>query len=958
MTTKQRANPQDQAPIKKFLIRQETGVDTTQAVRALFAESGYPNVSVSLDTVYRVQGDFDFKKLRPLLVNPQAGQSCTDITGKRSNQSKKRGVVEIAYRPSVTDPETKSGLQAAQLMGISGVEWIRVSQLYTIYGVDNETAEKVLTSSQLYFNPAVHVVAKGSIYKRSLKPSGKPKPQEYFSLSGLTIEQLLALSEQQRWMAPANQLLKLQWYQDNLQHRPFTDSEIEMPVQWWCDHCLHTTWLALGIFQAMRKAVKEFGPPEYVSVLKGNCGAMYFYEDMVITIKGESHNHPTFRFALGGIETEHGGVHRDIYAMFQGGEILGGSQIMGTAWPGIPAVEYVPGATHSRVIVTQTIAGTRNYNNASGVPILDALWREEEGLVKPWALGVAIGIQPLYSIEEIEPREGNFLYIIGGETGRDGVHGATGSSTGNRASAAVVESTEVQIGMPITQRGPAMLIPKVRDKKLARQFWDSGAGGISCIIGEAAKHCGLSADITGLPVKNTSLTSKEKLLSESQERFGADVPPECAADFEEECRLWEVSFFKIGVFRNDRRLVIRDGDEIVADLDLSFFWDEVPYEELTVEKPKATRVPAISLNYAETYQYNLEDFTTIAGCYNMADQSAAHIQFDKTVGGKTHITPWLSGDVPTDFAALAPMFGKVYGAVLTKAFVPHWGKVDPVGSVRCLMALALSRIVAAGVAIEDSCLCDNFYNPTKTPEQRWYLQQMVLEMIRFGKKTRLPISGKDSSSGYYVDPTGETHYVPHIFVPSILGKMPDIRNAKTKAFANPGDNIYLIRPSCEPNMAGSVALRELIGLDDLGDLCLPWVNDEEELIWLWHKIHELHNCFSSIAAVGEAGAFMQAFYGCQASGLGANLTFSEDDDEAAQWDLLGECPGSFLVSLSGELPVTLAPLGHKVGQVVNSPGLNIQVDTLRPRTSTLLHRKNWPELVQSWRTGFKEVVYP
>ena len=174
--SRQRAGSQNQAPIRKFRIHQETGIETTQGVRALFVNAGYPNISVQVDTVYRIQGDFDFERIRPLLANLQAGQSIQETTGERPNRSKKYGVVEIAYRPSVTDPETDSGLAAAELMGITGVEWIRVSRLYTVHGVNSRIAEEVITSSRLYFNPAVHVVAKGEIYTKSLKPTGKPRP--------------------------------------------------------------------------------------------------------------------------------------------------------------------------------------------------------------------------------------------------------------------------------------------------------------------------------------------------------------------------------------------------------------------------------------------------------------------------------------------------------------------------------------------------------------------------------------------------------------------------------------------------------------------------------------------------------------------------------------------------------------------------------------------------------------
>jgi len=945
------------APIQIFRVHQETGVDTTSDVRELFVRAGYPNVLVTSDTVYRVQGNFNPNDILPLLYNPQAGQSVVDFLNRPDNS----GVVEIAYRPSVTDPETESGLAASRLMGVVGVEWIRKSQLYTIQGlgVDDKIAEKVLTSSRLYFNPVVHVVVKGDTYKHQLRPTGRPLPLEHFDFRGEPIEELLELSKRKRWNLKTTQILKLQQYQQEVLQRPYTGDEVEMVAQWWCDHCLHTTWLGLGIFQAMKKAIEELGDPDYVSVLEGNAGAFLFYEDLVLTIKGESHNHPSGVFTLGGIETKHGGLFRDPMAMFKGGKVLGGTTYIGTQYPGV--TQPVSGALHPKVIVAQAIAGTSNYCNPSGIPNMDARYRQDVGYVKPWCVGVAIGIQPLDSIENEEPLKGDHLFLIGGPTGRDGIHGATGSSAELSAAVVALEAAEVQIGQPICQRGPTMLIPAVRDKGLARKWWDLGAGGISCALGEAAKYCGADACYDGMSLKDESLASWEKGLSESQERFLVDVPEENIPAFLEECAVWEVVAFDLAICRDDRRLVIHDSGKVVADWDLGFVWDEVPIDELTIEEPEEqSRRVAVSPNSVTFIRYPSEilnegDFMAIVGGYDMSDQSEASVRYDKTVQGHTYIEPLLAGDVPSDVAVYAPVFGKRYGAVYAGSFVPRWSRTDPVGSIRNLMSLTFSRAFAVGVKPWEMMLCDNFYNATRTPQQRWYLRAQGFEMLRFGGKTREPGSGKDSSWGTYVDEEGNFHDVPPTFVPSVVGKMPDVLMAKTKVFARPGDMIYLIRPDCQPNMAGSVALDFLDGDIDLRPdaMALPWVEDEDELIRLWHLIHEHHSVFSSLAAIGEGGAFMQAFFGCLASGLGAKLCLT--DSYKANWDLFGECPGGFLVTSDNDLPSELEGFGKQIGEVVSEPGLQIMINGLR--TSPNLAQENWDDLVSAWKGGFREVVY-
>jgi phosphoribosylformylglycinamidine synthase len=82
-------------------------------------------------------------------------------------------------------------------------------------------------------------------------------------------------------------------------------------VQSWSDHCFHTTWKSLGLLKQLSEATARINHPLVVSAFKDNAGGMEFYQDWVITIKGETHNFPSSIAPFGGVATKHGGVIRD-----------------------------------------------------------------------------------------------------------------------------------------------------------------------------------------------------------------------------------------------------------------------------------------------------------------------------------------------------------------------------------------------------------------------------------------------------------------------------------------------------------------------------------------------------------------------------------------------------------------------------------------------------------------------
>ncbi len=914
---------------------------------AAFRREGYEDVRVEVTRLFKIEGECDPRELARLLANPAAGESVAEEKGRPRAEG--CAIVEVAYRPAVVDPETHSGLEMAEILGVRGLEWLRLVRRYTVYGVRQEEAERVIRKH--LFNDVVQVIVGPDDYRETLRPSGTPDPVRTFDLSALSDEELAALNRRMNWYAPLAQLKTLREHQAQ-RGRPWTDVEIEMVVQSWGDHCYHTTWKGLGLLKALQEATHRINHPLCLSVFVDNAGAIKFYEGWALAIKGETHNHPSSISTKGGIETKHGGVLRDIIFMGRGGYPIGSSTIMGTRPPSEEESTVPAGALHPRTIVLESIEGTASYCNPMGVPMMYAYYRAHPGYAKCFALGHSVGLLPEKYVKKLKPEKGDVLILIGGATGRDGIHGAVASSAELTAEMVEKEAATVQIGHPITERKFTTMIPLLRDNGWIKTCTDLGAGGISCAVGEICADCGADVCLDGLPLKDTSLAAWEKWLSESQERGLLVVAPEHVDDVLATCRRFGVDAFVLGTCRDDRRLVVTQEGEAVADLDLGFLWSSCPIEELKTRDPGVERKPVAP---DPRIVPDADVAARVLGDYACCDQSWAVYQFDSTVQGRTVVGPLTNG-VPSDAYVGAPLRGKPYGFVSTCAFNPRAGDADPEGSVGWLMALAITRAVAVGASPDEITLCGNYYTPRADEIKAWYLKRMVTRAIALSELFGTPfISGKDSSSGTFQTADGKAIDVPFTFVPSTLCRIPDVRRITRKPFRHPGEAILALRPACAPNLGGAVVL-DALGLRPEHAIRLPWPEDAQAIVALWRALAEVRELLSSAAAVGEGGAFLQIFHACLASGLGAELSLAPD---VALWELFGEPPAALVVSTS-EPELLRERLAQACGEAVHVVRLGYvsreEGIELRVGDKLSISRDDWPRLVHIWRTAFLKEV--
>jgi len=912
---------------------------------AFFRRHGYMGLTnLVIERVFWLEGAVHVEKLLPLLVNP-----LYQVASEHTQLDPRQGpIVEIAYRPAVTDPETPSILAGALALGENGLEFARLSRRYQFCGLDAAEARKI--AARFLYNHVVERIREPGDIVITLRPRGTPDPVTTVPLVNLSDEELERLSRTRSLYAPLSQMKVIQAH-ERAQGRPHTDAEIEILAQSWSDHCYHTTWKSLGLLKRLSEATARINHPLVVSSFTDNAGGMEFEEGWVVTIKGETHNFPSSIAPFGGIATKHGGVIRDTLGFGKGGYPIGGTTVMGTMDPGMAEDAVPPGALHPQLIVSESIRATAYYTNPMGIPMMHPIYRRHPGYAKCFALGHSLGLIPKKYAQKDAPRPGDVALLIGGETGRDGIHGATASSTLMTGETLEKESAAVQIGHPITERRFTSAIPVLRDRGCIRTITDLGAGGISCAVGEMGAETGVRIDLDAVPLKDQSLTAWEILLSESQERMLIAVPPEKRAEAETILDRYEVAHCVLGQFTDSQRLEGQWRGQTVVDLEMSFLWGGCPIDPLAVAKPHRRLAP-LRIPEPRAAEEWAAAVRRVLTHYHCADQSAAGSRFDTTVQGRTMLGPYGGGNhrMPTNIYVSAPLRGKSCGVLTSLAFNPFYGDVSPAAMARLMMIESITKAVVAGVDYRELVLCDNFYTPRVRPETAWDLKEMVETISDLSVALGIPfISGKDSSSGTF-EAAGRKIEVPPTLAVAAVGRVADLKKIVTKDFKRPGNALVLVG-RFDPEALGGSVYADSHG--QRGDRLFD-AYDASSIRAIWDALRELQarDGYVSGCAIGEGGTLLRLFEGAFGPGLGAQVQLDVVQGRRDGF-LFGEFVGSVLI----EVP----PDGVREKQFAGIPHLVIGEVVPESRLSLLeggrvVLEESISVLAEAWSKTFREVV--
>ncbi|MEK6933338.1 MAG: AIR synthase-related protein [Nanoarchaeota archaeon] len=600
------------------------------------------------------------------------------------------------------------------------------------------------------------------------------------------------------------------------QGRNPTDIELESIAQTWSEHCKHTIFadpideIGDGLFKHyIKRATNEIRKAKRdkdfcASVFTDNSGAIIFDDKYLITHKVETHNSPSALDPFGGAETGIVGVNRDAIGFGLGGKPIANTYGFCFADPNDDSPLYKgPNKTQKmlspRKIIDGVVAGVNAGGNQSGIPTPQGfVYFDERFKGKPLVFVGTVGLIPREVNErkmyEKKANPGDYIVMIGGRVGKDGIHGATFSSEAIDSDS---PATAVQIGDPITQKKLSdAIVKEARDIGLYASITDNGAGGLSCSVAEMAKESGgCYVKLDKVPLKYPGLKQWEIWVSESQERMTLSVPKEKWLRFSELMRKRGVEASVIGEFTNSGRCIVDYGRKRVMDIKMDFLHNGLSQRAM---KTTFTRQRHEEPDFSPPENLT-QSLHQMLKRQNIASFEFISKQYDHEVQGGSVIKPLQGkGSVIGDATIIRPVLNSYKGIVISQGLYPSYSDIDTYYMATASIDTAIRNAVTTGAKLEQIALLDNFcWCSSNESERLGQLKRAALACYDTAAAYGTPfISGKDSMFNDFkgFDKTGTQIKisVPPTLLVSSIAVMNDVRKAVSLDAKMPGDLVYVI----------------------------------------------------------------------------------------------------------------------------------------------------------------------
>jgi phosphoribosylformylglycinamidine synthase II len=772
-----------------------------EALKADIRDLGISTVQqVRVSDVYLLEGELTPRELelicQRLLADPIVERYAIGESPLIAPQEAR--AVEVAYNPGVMDPVEESVSKGIRDLGVKSLKSVKTAKRYYLWGKIS-AADIELIANKLLVNSVIqHVVTDGE--KASLPPAEYQFSREEVELLGLDDEGLTKLGRESLELN-LNEMKQIQGYFSKLGRNP-TDVELETLSQTWSEHCKHKTFnsrIKLGdevidnlLKSTIMKVTRELDKPWCLSTFKDNSGVIDFDGRYALCFKVETHNHPSAIEPYGGASTGLGGVIRDPLGTGLGSKPIASTDVFCFAPPDFPHEKLPAGVLHPRRILKGVRAGVADYGNRLGIPTINgAILFDERYLGNPIVLCGTVGLMPKEAAQMGRQKPGDLVVVVGGKTGRDGIHGVTFASALLTGESEEVSASSVQIGDPITEKKMIDVLLVARDRGLYCRITDCGGGGLSSAVGEMAEETGVRVDLEKVPLKYSGLSYREIWLSESQERMLLAVPPECVDELIALFASEDVEATVIGEFTDDKKLRLFYQNKLVSDMDMEFLHHGLPQSERVAEwalprhdEPDFTPPPDLG-----------EDLKRILGSWNVCSKEWVIRQYDHEVQGGSVLKPLvgIANDGPGDAAIIRPVLDSDMGVIIANGINPRYGDIDPYWMAASAVDEALRQIIAVGGSLKRVALLDNFNwgNPEK-PDRLGGLVRAAQGCYHAALDYGTPfISGKDSLYNEY-ETEKESICVPHTLLISAMAVMKDVSRSVSMDAKKAGDLLYIV----------------------------------------------------------------------------------------------------------------------------------------------------------------------
>lgn len=645
----------------------------------------------------------------------------------------------------------------------------------------------------------------------------------------------------------------------------------------WSEHCSYKNsikWL---------KTLPKDGDHLLVKAGEENAGVVDLGDGIGCAFKIESHNHPSAIEPYQGAATGVGGINRDIFTM--GARPIAQLNSLRFGNPDNPKTRW-----HLEGVVK----GIGDYGNSFGIPVVGGeVFFDDCYQVNPLVNAMSVGILDSDSIISATAKgPGNPVYIVGSDTGKDGIQGASFASKDITEDSAD-DLPSVQVGDPFQEKLLLEATLELAKTDAVVGMQDMGAAGITCSTSEmsAAGEVGMEIHLDRVPLRQSDMEPFEILLSESQERMLVVVEKGKEQIVEDIFEKWDLHAEHIGeVVEGDEIKFFVNGD-IVATVPASplVLGGGAPVYEREYEEP-AWFAENLAFDISQVPVPTIEETVDLAHdliCQpNIASKKWVYEQYDSMVGTINRTT-----NRPSD-AGVVAVRGSKKGLAVTVDCNSRYVQADPEAGTAIAVAEAARNISCTGAVPSAITNCLNFGNPYNK-EVYWQFVGAIKGMGRACKKFNTPVTGGNVS--FYnqtVNPDGSAKAVFPTPTIGMVGVIEDREKHMSLEFKQKGDLIFHLGEMSDC-MNASEYLANIVGIKDTP---APAFNLEAEAK-LHECIRELINMKLVTAAhdVSDGGLFTALLEMSMPNQLGFDIV--SDDELRIDGFLFGEAQGRIVVTI-------------------------------------------------------------
>ena len=871
----------------------------------------------------------------------------------------------IGPKKTMISPWSTNAVEISENMAISGI--LRIEK-FTPKKSDND------------FDPMLseeYPILDQKLFKTSVSP----KPIiEIEDISDYNLKQGLALNKEE-----INYLNEL----SNKLERKLTDSEVFGFSQVNSEHCRHKIFNGKfiidgiekdsSLFKLIKKTSKK-NPNEIVSAYKDNVAFVkgpkveqfapkhgdkpsYFETskfNSVISLKAETHNFPTTVEPFNGAATGSGGEIRDRLAGGKGSLPLAGTAVYMTSYPRYNKNRKWVKEERSWLyqtpldILIKASNGASDFGNKFGQPLISGSLLTFEhienekilGFDKVIMLAGGIGFAKEDQSLKDKPSEDDVIVVLGGDNYRIGMGGAAVSSTETGNYSSGIELNAVQRSNPEMQKRVANAIRAFveSDKNSIVSIHDHGAGGHLNCLSELVEETGGLIDLDQLPVGDKTLSAKEIIGNESQERMGLIIPDSKYEKLKTIADREKAPCYKVGKIKNDEKFQIKSKKNNTSPINLSLsdFFGSSPktvMRDNTINKVYPDK--SYSTDLFEKYLKNVLSLESVA-CKDWLTNKV-----DRCVTGKVAKQQCVGSlQLPlNNCGVMALDYSGRNGVATSIGHAPIPALINPKAGSRIAIGKALTNIIWAPLEknLQSVTLSANWMWPCNNPGEDARLYEAVESCSNFAIELGINIpTGKDSLSMKQKYKDKEV-ISPGTVIISAAANCNDILNIIEPVFQNNDQNIYYINLANNNFNIGGSALSqtlEFVGSSTI-DTCDP--SYFKKTFNVFQNLIK-DNLISSGHDISSGGLITTILEMCFAeNNLGANIDLNKFEEKDLIRVLFSESLGLVFQGKTEIEKILNENNIHflKIGNVTNNSKLELKSDTTSLNLDVCNYRDIW-----------------